>query len=126
MKDETPAVSASGSEASEQSTVPPAAVIEAEPEKEADPMALDNFALSPQVKVLLRKKGIESLFPIQVHYPDSYCILCHRRVCSHALMLHEVLNYVSCQLSDSHKLHKFLSKQAHKFLCHGAQSFHKV
>ena len=74
MKVETPAVSASGSEASEQCIVAPEAVVEAvEPVKEVDPMALDNFALSPQVKVLLRKKGIESLFPIQVSFLSYSC-----------------------------------------------------
>ena len=33
--------------------------------KPADPLALDNFRLSPAVKTLLRQKGIESLFSIQ-------------------------------------------------------------
>ena len=33
--------------------------------KPADPLALDNFRLSPGVKALLRQKGIESLFSIQ-------------------------------------------------------------
>ena len=33
--------------------------------KPADPLALDNFRLSPAVKALLREKGIESLFSIQ-------------------------------------------------------------
>ena len=33
--------------------------------KPADPLALDNFRLSPGVKTLLRQKGIESLFSIQ-------------------------------------------------------------
>ena len=33
--------------------------------KPADPLALDNFRLSPAVKTLLREKGIESLFSIQ-------------------------------------------------------------
>ena len=33
--------------------------------KPADPLALDNFRLSPAIKDLLRQKGIESLFSIQ-------------------------------------------------------------
>ena len=33
--------------------------------KPADPLALDNFRLSPAIKDLLRQKGIESLFTIQ-------------------------------------------------------------
>ena len=33
--------------------------------KPADPLALDNFRLSPAIKDLLRQKGIESLFNIQ-------------------------------------------------------------
>jgi ATP-dependent RNA helicase DDX21 len=33
--------------------------------KPADPLALDNFRLSPAIKGLLRQKGIESLFNIQ-------------------------------------------------------------
>ena len=33
--------------------------------KPADPLAIDNFRLSPAVKALLRQKGIESLFNIQ-------------------------------------------------------------
>ena len=33
--------------------------------KPADPLALDNFRLSPAVKALLREKGIASLFSIQ-------------------------------------------------------------
>ena len=33
--------------------------------KPADPLALDNFRLSPAVKALLREKGIDALFSIQ-------------------------------------------------------------
>ena len=33
--------------------------------KPADPLAIDNFRLSPAVKALLRQKGIEALFNIQ-------------------------------------------------------------
>ena len=31
----------------------------------ANPLAVDNFRLSPEVKAVLKKKGIESLFDIQ-------------------------------------------------------------
>lgn len=42
-----------------------AAPAAAAPAAAADPLALDNFALSEPVKSLLRAKGIEALFPIQ-------------------------------------------------------------
>lgn len=75
-KDATPAAPASvDSGASDQSAVPPVETAEPmeaeEPEKPADPLALDNFALSAGVKALLRKKGIESLFPIQVRHKSQ-------------------------------------------------------
>ena len=38
----------------------------APPQEEApNPNAVDNFRLSPQVKAVLKKKGIETLFDIQ-------------------------------------------------------------
>lgn len=65
-----------GSSASDQSTIEAAptprstaetkAAVADEPAPVADPMALDNFALSAPVKKLLRAKCIEGLFPIQV------------------------------------------------------------
>lgn len=64
-----------GSSASDQSTIEAApgstaetkeATVVEEPAPVADPMALDNFALSAPVKKQLHAKGIESLFPIQV------------------------------------------------------------
>lgn len=54
------AAPSSDSDASEQTQQPPAAAPPA-----ADPLSLDNFALSEPVKSLLRAKGIEALFPIQ-------------------------------------------------------------
>jgi hypothetical protein len=65
----SPAASASGdSAASDQSLVVPAPETDAAapPIEPADPLTIDNFALSPAIKGLLRKKGIEALFPIQV------------------------------------------------------------
>ena len=65
----SPAASGSGdSAASDQSLVVPAPETDASapPTEPADPLAIDNFALSPAIKGLLRKKGIETLFPIQV------------------------------------------------------------
>jgi hypothetical protein len=47
-----------------QTLQPPAEAAAAAP-KAADPLALDNFALSEPVKSLLRAKGIEALFAIQ-------------------------------------------------------------
>ena len=65
----SPAASGSGdSAASDQSLVVSAPETDAAepPAQPADPLAIDNFALSPAIKALLRKKGIEALFPIQV------------------------------------------------------------
>ena len=65
----SPAASGSGdSAASDQSLVVPAPETDAAapPTEPADPLAIDNFALSPAIKGLLRKKGIEALFQIQV------------------------------------------------------------
>lgn len=70
--EEQPATPSSSSDASAQSNieaateVSPPATAAAEPVAEADPLALDNFALSPAVKKLLVGKGINGLFPIQV------------------------------------------------------------
>ena len=73
-----------GSSASEQSTVgiiPPVCSADAKlsvgqetPPAEADPMALDNFALSAPVKKQLRSKGIEGLFPIQARSLYYYTV----------------------------------------------------
>lgn len=70
---EQPATPSSSSDASAQSNieaaveVSPPATAAAEPAvEEADPLVLDNFALSPPVKKLLIQKGINALFPIQV------------------------------------------------------------
>ena len=65
----SPAASGSGdSAASDQSLVVSAPETDAAepPAQPADPLAIDNFALSPAIKALLRKKGIEALFQIQV------------------------------------------------------------
>ena len=65
----SPAASGSGdSAASDQSLVvsAPETDAAAPPPQPADPLAIDNFALSPAIKALLRKKGIEALFQIQV------------------------------------------------------------
>lgn len=65
----TPSTSSSQSD---QSTVNAAVAVSppvtaaTEPASEADPLALDNFSLSPEIKQLLIKKGIKALFPIQV------------------------------------------------------------
>ena len=39
--------------------------------KPADPLAIENFRLSPAVKALLRQKGIEALFNIQAQTLNS-------------------------------------------------------
>jgi len=84
----SPAASGSGdSAASDQSLVVSAPETDAAepPAQPADPLAIDNFALSPAIKALLRKKGIEALFQIQVSLGATSADLslpsCMRRRC---------------------------------------------
>lgn len=69
---EQPATPSNSSSQSDQSVVDAAVAVSppstaaAEPAAEADPLALDNFNLSPAVKKQLHDKGIKALFPIQV------------------------------------------------------------
>lgn len=74
-KAEQPATPSTSSSQSDQSVidatdaavaVSPPVTAAAEVAAEADPLALDNFSLSPAVKKLLNDKGIKALFPIQV------------------------------------------------------------
>ena len=70
----SPAASGSGDSAvSDQSLVVSAPETDAAepPAQPADPLAIDNFALSAAIKALLRKKGIEALFPIQVGFAPA-------------------------------------------------------
>ena len=53
------------SEASDDTAVPGNVDSEAEAAPAADPLAVDNFRLSPEVKAILKKKGINALFDIQ-------------------------------------------------------------
>lgn len=71
-KVEQPAEPSTSSSQSDQSVVDAAVAVSppvtaaAESVEEKDPLALDNFNLSPAVKKLLNEKGIKALFPIQV------------------------------------------------------------
>lgn len=53
------------SEASDDTAVPTTLDSEEDAAPASNPLAVDNFRLSPQVKAVLKNKGIESLFDIQ-------------------------------------------------------------
>ncbi len=53
------------SEASDDTAVPDNIDSETEAPPPANPLAVDNFRISPEVKAVLKKKGIESRFDIQ-------------------------------------------------------------
>lgn len=53
------------SEASDDTAVPDNLDSETEAQAPANPLAVDNFRLSPEVKAVLKKKGIDALFDIQ-------------------------------------------------------------
>ncbi len=104
----SPAASGSGdSAASDQSLVVSAPETDAAepPAQPADPLAIDNFALSPAIKALLRKKGIEALFQIQVSLlaccgasADLSLWRCVRRSCvTHNQTVICTCNYPVCE-----------------------------
>lgn len=59
------AASPLSSEASDDTAVPAAEQGETSTAPASDPLSIDNFRLSPEVKAVLQKKGIATLFDIQ-------------------------------------------------------------